>query len=90
MVIVDKREIKTNYFEHLRVGDAFFYEDELFIKTNRTGEPYNAFRLHCNEKYKPSTVFAMNTPVQKVELEVIIHEEGWKRDYLGEEAIRKE
>lgn len=90
MVIVDKREIKTNYFGHLSVGDAFFYEDELFIKTNRTGEPYNAFRLCRNEKYKPSTIFAMNTPVQKVELEVIIHEDGWGMDYLGEEFVRKE
>lgn len=72
------------------MSDAFIYMNELFIKTNSIGEPYNAFRLHCNMTCKPSTIFAMSTPVRKVELEVIIHEEGWRMDYSGEEFTRKE
>lgn len=90
MVIIDKREIKTTYFKDLRVCDAFTYMGELFIKTKISCDSYNAFRLHYNAQSVPRQMFKSDTPVRKVELEVIIHEDGWARDYLGEGFSRKE
>lgn len=90
MVIVDKRAEEATHFKDLCVGDAFFCGGEPYIKTSLEEETRNAFRLHYNTEIESNIRISPKAYVRKVELEIIIHEEGWSRDCLGEEFSRKE
>lgn len=67
-MIIEDRRSNAKQFESIKLGECFEFNDEIYIKTDISNHPRNAFSL----TYNASGYFKVDDLVQPITAKVVI------------------